>query len=156
MATETQAETAVNEGHSGMPPLLRFDPGVGVWTIVTFVLLLILLKKFAWKPILDSLDARDKAIQGSLDQAARIQAENARLAEEQKRILAEAKAQAGEIVQTARESAGERGAGRKASHPRIGDSGNRSFETSGHRGSQKDHGGFVHRHCGKAYPAKSG
>ncbi len=105
MATETQAEVAVNEGHSAMPPLLRFDPGVGVWTILTFVLLLIVLKKFAWKPILESLDARDKAIQGSLDQAARIQAENGRLAEEQKRILAEAKTQAGEIVQTARESA---------------------------------------------------
>ena len=102
--TATVATTAA-EGHSQMPPLLRFDPGVGIWTIITFVLLLLILKKFAWKPILDSLDARDKAIQGSLDQASRIQEENARLAEEQKKILSEAKAQAGQIVQTARETA---------------------------------------------------
>ena len=87
------------------PKLLSFDPGVGIWALVVFAILLLLLKKFAWKPILDSLDAREKAVQGSLDQASRIQAENAKLAEEQKRILAEAKAQAGQIVQIARESA---------------------------------------------------
>lgn len=105
---ETHAETTATvavEGHSQMPPLLRFDPGVGVWTIITFVLLLLILKKFAWKPILDSLDERDKTIQGSLDQAANIQKENARLAEEQKSILAEARVQAAQIVQIARESA---------------------------------------------------
>jgi F-type H+-transporting ATPase subunit b len=101
---ETHAETAA-EGHSQIPPLLRFDPGVGIWTIITFTLLLIILKKFAWKPILNSLDARDKTIQDSLDQAARIQVENARLAEEQKRILAESKVQGNQIVQTAREAA---------------------------------------------------
>jgi F-type H+-transporting ATPase subunit b len=102
---ETHAETAATEGHSQMPPLLRFDPGVGVWTIITFAFLLIVLKRFAWKPLLNSLDARDKAIQNSLDQAARIQAENARLAEEQKRVLAEFRAQGNQIVQTAREAA---------------------------------------------------
>jgi len=73
--------------------------------LVTFSLLLFILKKFAWKPILDSLDAREKAIQGSLDQAARIQSENARLAEEQNRILADAKRQASEIVRVARDAA---------------------------------------------------
>lgn len=87
------------------PKLLSFDPGVGIWALVVFAVLLLLLKKFAWKPILDSLDAREKAVQGSLDQASRIQMENARLAEEQKLILAEARVQANQIVQIARESA---------------------------------------------------
>jgi F-type H+-transporting ATPase subunit b len=73
--------------------------------LIVFGALLLILRKYAWKPILDSLDARDKAIQSSLDQAARIHAENSRLTEEQNRLLAEAKAQAGQVVQTAREAA---------------------------------------------------
>jgi F-type H+-transporting ATPase subunit b len=98
------ASTQVPAEHAE-PKLLSFDPGVGIWALVVFGALLLLLKKFAWKPILESLDAREKAVQNSLDQAARIQTENARLAEEQKRILAEAKVQANQIVQIARESA---------------------------------------------------
>ncbi len=101
----TQESTQAPGGHSQMPVMLRFDPGVGLWTLFTFALLLLLLKKVAWKPILASLDARDKAVQNSLDQAARIQAENARLAEEQQRMLIEAKNQANQVLQTARESA---------------------------------------------------
>lgn len=92
-------------GHEeGGSPLLRFDPGVGIWALVVFVLLLLLLKKFAWTPILDALDAREKSVRESLDQAANIQAENTRLAQEQAKQLAEARAQAQAIVATAREA----------------------------------------------------
>ncbi len=102
-----EGEVAETVAHGGehAPSLLSFDPGVGIWGWVVFISLLLILRKFAWKPILDSLDARDKAVQGSLDQASRIQSENARLAEEQKKILAEAKVQASQIVQSAREAA---------------------------------------------------
>ncbi len=100
---ETASTQAAAE--HGEPKLLSFDPGVGIWALVVFAALLVLLKKFAWKPILASLDAREKVVKDSLDQAARIQSENARLAEEQKRILAEAKSQANQVVQTAREAA---------------------------------------------------
>src|SRR5580658_3992927 len=85
--------------------LLSFDPGVSIWTLGIFIVLLLVLKKLAWKPIIGSLDAREKAIKDSRDQAARIQAENARLALEQSRVLDDAKTQAGQIVQTAREAA---------------------------------------------------
>ena len=85
-------------------PLLRFDPGVGIWAIVVFLFLLLVLKKFAWGPILDALDAREKSVRESLDQAASIQAENARLAAEQASVLAEARAEATRIVQSAREA----------------------------------------------------
>jgi F-type H+-transporting ATPase subunit b len=103
---ETHAGTAAHGGSAeGPPSLLSFDPGVGIWALIVFGALLLILRKYAWKPILDSLDARDKAIQSSLDQAARIHAENSRLTEEQNRLLAEAKAQAGQVVQTAREAA---------------------------------------------------
>jgi F-type H+-transporting ATPase subunit b len=102
LATAAQAA----EGHAAEEgsPLLRFDPGVGIWALVVFVILLLLLKKYAWAPILDALDAREKSVRESLEQAARIQAENARLAEEQGRVLADARAQANQVLQVARES----------------------------------------------------
>jgi F-type H+-transporting ATPase subunit b len=83
---------------------LRFDPGVGIWALIVFVFLLLILKKFAWTPILEALDAREKTVQDSLDQAARIQAESAQLAQEQARLLAESRAQANQILQNAREA----------------------------------------------------
>jgi F-type H+-transporting ATPase subunit b len=85
-------------------PLLRFDPGVGIWAIVVFALLLLILKKYAWTPILDALDARETTVRESLEQASRIQTENARLAAEQARLLAEARAEAALVIQGARES----------------------------------------------------
>ncbi|HEX2612701.1 MAG TPA: F0F1 ATP synthase subunit B [Fibrobacteria bacterium] len=100
------AANAAAEGHAAEEgsPLLRFDPGVGIWALIVFVVLLLLLKRFAWGPILDALDTREKSVRESLDQAANIQAENARLAEEQAKSLAEARAEATRIVQSAREA----------------------------------------------------
>ncbi len=100
LAGATPALAAQGEGS----PLLRFDPGVGVWALVVFILLMLLLRKFAWNPIIDALDAREKTVRESLEQASRIQSESARLAEEQARILAESRAQAASVLQTARES----------------------------------------------------
>jgi len=99
------ASAAPAGGHEeGGSPLLRFDPGVGIWALVVFVLLLLLLKKLAWTPILDALDAREKSVRESLDQAAHIQSENTRLAQEQAKMLAESRAQAQQIVANAREA----------------------------------------------------
>jgi F-type H+-transporting ATPase subunit b len=106
-ATEVSGTHAETQAHGGssLPPFLRFDPGVSIWTIVTFVLLLVVLKKLAWKPILESLDEREKSIKQSMDQAQKLQGENARLAEEQRRILDASRTEAAGIVQTAREAA---------------------------------------------------
>lgn len=98
------AHAASEAGAEGGSPLLRFNPGVGIWALVTFVLLLLLLKKFAWTPILDALDARETAVRDSLEQATRIQAENSRLQEEQARLLSEARAEASQVIQAAREA----------------------------------------------------
>ncbi len=38
--------------------LLKVDPGLLLWTIITFVVLLLILWKAAWKPIVEALDAR--------------------------------------------------------------------------------------------------
>ena len=103
---ETHTEAAHGDA-GGLPPFLRFDPGVWVWTVLVFFALLAVLRKMAWKPILSALEQRDKTIQDSLDQAARIQAESKRIGEEQARILAEAKRQAHEFMQAGKQAAEE-------------------------------------------------
>jgi len=59
------------DGHGDQekPVLLRFDPGVALWSIIIFVLLLILLRAVAWKPILQGLQQREDFIRDSLNQA---------------------------------------------------------------------------------------
>jgi F-type H+-transporting ATPase subunit b len=98
------AHAASEAGAEGGSPLLRLNPGVGIWALVVFALLLLVLKKFAWTPILDALDARETSVRDSLEQASRIQAENARLQDEQARLLTEARLEAAQVIQSAREA----------------------------------------------------
>ena len=49
--------------------MISFDPGLIIWTTIIFTLLLIVLKKFAWKPILNSVDERNKSIEEALKAA---------------------------------------------------------------------------------------
>ncbi|HSQ42225.1 MAG TPA: F0F1 ATP synthase subunit B [Fibrobacteraceae bacterium] len=87
------------------PALLQFDPGIGIWTLIAFVLLLVLLKRFAWKPMLNAIDERDRKMKESLSAADRIGEESRQRSEEQKKILAESHEQAAKIVGEARLSA---------------------------------------------------
>ncbi len=64
-----------SEAGGGSP--LDVNPGLILWTIITFILLMLILKKAAWKPILNSLSERELFIKESLEKAekARIDAE---------------------------------------------------------------------------------
>lgn len=109
-ATETHTEVghagAVEHGDAGgLPPFLRFDPGVWIWTMLVFIALLLILRKMAWKPILASIDEREKTIKDSLDQAAKIQDESKRITEEQNRILAQARTEANLLMQSSKQAA---------------------------------------------------
>jgi len=53
----------------GGSQFLSPEPGTIIWTFITFVVLLVLLRAFAWKPILGVLEEREKLIKGSLDEA---------------------------------------------------------------------------------------
>ena len=86
-------------------PLVQVDPGLYIWTIVTFVLLLMLLARFAWRPLLEALDRRQEAIRKSLDEARQAKQELGRLHEESARILAEARAEADAIISRTRADA---------------------------------------------------
>ena len=60
-----------------MERLLQPDTGLMFWTVVTFLGLVLVLGKFAWKPMLHALEAREAKIRGDLDraEAARVEAE---------------------------------------------------------------------------------
>lgn len=105
-AEHTETATTHAEG-AKLPPFLQFDPGVWIWTILVFVVLLLILRKMAWKPIIASIEERDKTIKASLDQAARIQEEGKRLTEEQNKILAAARSEANTMLQSSRQAADE-------------------------------------------------
>jgi F-type H+-transporting ATPase subunit b len=93
---------AADEGGGG---LFTVDPGLAVWTIATFLVVLFILGKFAWGPILGALDAREKGIRESIDEAARMRQEARAALEEHKRQLADARRQAQEIVAEGRDAA---------------------------------------------------
>ena len=90
-------------------PLVQPDPGLYIWTIVTFLVLAALLRKFAWRPMLDALDRRQEAIRKSLDEAKQAQREMDRLNEESTRLLAAARAEADEIISRTRADAARAG-----------------------------------------------
>ena len=50
-------------------PLVQLDPGLFIWTILTFLLLYFVLAKFAWKPLLKALESRENDIQSSIEDA---------------------------------------------------------------------------------------
>ena len=49
--------------------LIQPEPGLAIWTVVTFLLLVFVLGKFAWKPIMAMLQERESTIRQALDEA---------------------------------------------------------------------------------------
>ena len=83
--------------------LVTPEIGLIFWTTIVFTLLLIVLKKYAWKPILDSVDKRNKSIEDALKAADKAKEEIASLNVDNKRILAEAKKERDLLLKEARE-----------------------------------------------------
>lgn len=86
-------------------PLLRPDPGLFIWTILTFLVLVALLTKFAWRPLLAALDSRQNAIRKSLDDAQQARQELERLNQESVAILNRARAEADQVIVRSRADA---------------------------------------------------
>jgi F-type H+-transporting ATPase subunit b len=78
--------------------MLDPNPGLIIWTIVTFVLLLIVLRKFAWKPLLAALHDRESSIRGTLEHAENTKAEAERILEENRAQLAKAGEEAKKVL----------------------------------------------------------
>jgi F-type H+-transporting ATPase subunit b len=92
-----------SEGGGGS--LLDVNPGLIFWTVITFVFLLIILKKLAWKPILSALSEREKLIMDSLDKAEKARIEFEKLTEENKIRMAKAEEDAQKIIAQGRDYA---------------------------------------------------
>jgi F-type H+-transporting ATPase subunit b len=71
--------------------LVSPDVGTIFWMLVMFIIVLVILKKFAWKPILNALDKREKSIEESLRSADRARKEMEQLKADNEKILAEAR-----------------------------------------------------------------
>ncbi|ELR69900.1 ATP synthase B chain [Fulvivirga imtechensis AK7] len=82
-----------------------FSPGLFIMQALIFLVLLLLLTKFAWKPIVQSLRIREESIQDALDAAERAKQEMAQLKADNEKLLDEARQQRDTILKDAREVA---------------------------------------------------
>src|SRR3954462_15102802 len=92
---------------SGGTSLVSPEVGLMIWTLIAFVITLLLLRKLAFPRIADALDKRRRAIEESIDSAERTRVEADRLLAEYRERLREAREQADDILARARK-AGER------------------------------------------------
>lgn len=83
--------------------LLTPSFGLIFWTLLAFLIVFFILRKFAWKPILNSLDAREKGIADSLETADRVRAEMAQLKSENEELLAKAREERAAMLKEARD-----------------------------------------------------
>ena len=106
-ATEGSGHTdSVHEG-GWMEKWLSFDPGVFMWTIVTFFIVLAILKWKAWGPLMDALDKREEDIRNALSSAEKAKEEAGKVAEDYEEMIRKAQAEAQKIVAESK-AAGER------------------------------------------------
>jgi len=84
--------------------LLTPDLGLFIWNLLAFLILFFILKKTAWKPILKSLNEREKGITDSLATAERVKAEMTQLKSENEALLAKAREERALLLKEARDT----------------------------------------------------
>jgi len=86
-------------------PLVQPDPGLFIWTIVVFLVLVFLLRKFAWGPLMAALDRRNAVIAGAVDDARKAKEELEGVRRDAAQVLAQARVEGQTIVSLARADA---------------------------------------------------
>jgi F-type H+-transporting ATPase subunit b len=97
MAQEAEA------AHGGGP--LDIEPGLMIWTVLVFLILLFVLWKAAWPQILGAVEARERRLEEQIAETERNRAESLRILEEHRQLLAEARGQAQHVLAEARAAA---------------------------------------------------
>jgi len=82
-----------------------FSPGLFIMQSVLFLIILLLMKKFAWKPILNSLQEREEGIQNAINMAEDARKEMADLRNQNENLLKEARAERDAMIKDAKETA---------------------------------------------------
>lgn len=86
-------------------PLVTPDPGLFIWTIVTFLVFVALLTKFAWRPLLAALERREKLIARAIDDSEKARADLERVQQDAAKLLADARVEGEAIVTRSRAAA---------------------------------------------------
>lgn len=84
--------------------LLTPSLGLLFWTLIAFLIVFFVLKKYAWKPILNSLGERENSIAESLETAKRVKAEMAQLKSENEELMVKAREERSAMLKEARET----------------------------------------------------
>ncbi len=106
--TQTHASVEV-QSHSEDPQFFKPDVTLVILTWTAFAVLLVILTKYAWKPIVDNLDAREENIRRSVDEADRIRKEMEQLEETKKSIIDQTNRQAAVMIEDSRLAARQAG-----------------------------------------------
>jgi F-type H+-transporting ATPase subunit b len=91
--------------HAATPNVFQFATGVSFWTVIIFLILLFVLAKFAFPPILGYAAAREQRIQDALDAARKDREESQRVLEEQRQALVKARDEAQTYIADAQKTA---------------------------------------------------
>ena len=83
--------------------LITPEFGLVFWTLITFLVLLFILRKFAWKPILGAVSEREEGIKDALASAEKARQEMENLQADNERILKEARTERETMLKEARE-----------------------------------------------------
>lgn len=99
--------TSIVEHASDAPGggLFSIDPGLSIWTWVVFGLLFVILRKFAWKPMMESVEKREKMMAQAVEQAQKTKEELEHIAEKQAEMVREAREEARSIIENGRNAA---------------------------------------------------
>jgi F-type H+-transporting ATPase subunit b len=119
-----------SSGGGGGNPLLRVDPGLAIWTLIIFLLLLFVLWRYGWGMMIEKLDARDRAIRGSIDEARAERLEAEKLLVEQKALLDQTRRETAAMLQAAQQDAG-------AERQRLVDQAREEYERIVERGREQ-------------------
>jgi len=84
--------------------LLTPEFGLFFWTLLAFLTVFFILRKFAWKPILNMLGEREKGIADSIATAERVRAEMSQLKSENEKLLAQAREERTQMLKEAKEA----------------------------------------------------
>ena len=85
----------------------EFSFGLFFWQLLIFVFLVLLLKKFAWKPILDTVNERESSIKDAMSEADKARNEMAAIQESNQKVLKEARAEREALLKDARNTGAE-------------------------------------------------
>lgn len=83
--------------------LLKPDLGLFVWTLIAFLTVFLILRKYAWGPILTSLGEREKGIADSIASAERIKAEMATMQSEHQKLMVQAREERTQMLNEAKD-----------------------------------------------------